>query len=267
MNDFSLVLPDGLSADLLITYIVGAGTFVGVMIIYRVMKIRHVRIDRMETLRRYRTNIHIDAPLPRYRRLIGDGAPANVLKIWIRYARSLRSHQMHGLRSRLSRAGHRSKEAVAIYVCCKLLLPMALMITSSFILYIVFPLIMPAVYRPAAVVVMVLIGFFGPDVVVFNTASKRRLALLKGVPDGLDLLVICAEAGLSLDSALHRVAEEIARSSPELADELGITSVELRIPTMSAGHSERKSATCSDLSRPAVPIDVGRGGGSPAGRW
>src|SRR5438309_11942346 len=41
----------------------------------------------------------------------------------------------------------------------------------------------------------------------------------------------------------------------------------LRIPTMSAGHSEPKSATCSDPSRPAVPIDVGRGGGSPAGRW
>ncbi len=39
------------------------------------------------------------------------------------------------------------------------------------------------------------------------------------------------------------------------------------IPTMSAGHSELKSATCSDSSRPAVPIDVGRGGGSPAGRW
>jgi len=42
---------------------------------------------------------------------------------------------------------------------------------------------------------------------------------------------------------------------------------EVRIPTMSAGHSEPKSATCSDPSRPAVPIDVGRGGGSPAGRW
>jgi integrase/recombinase XerC len=41
----------------------------------------------------------------------------------------------------------------------------------------------------------------------------------------------------------------------------------LRIPTMSAGHSELKSATCSDPSRPAVPIDVGRGGGSPAVRW
>jgi hypothetical protein len=41
----------------------------------------------------------------------------------------------------------------------------------------------------------------------------------------------------------------------------------LRIPTMSAGHFELMSATCSDSSRPAVPIDVGRGGGSPAGRW
>jgi len=48
---------------------------------------------------------------------------------------------------------------------------------------------------------------------------------------------------------------------------LGMAVFGLRIPTMSAGHSEPKSATCSDPSRPAVPIDVGRGGGSPAGRW
>ena len=58
-------------------------------------------------------------------------------------------------------------------------------------------------------------------------AAKRRQALRKGAPDGLDLLVICAEAGLSLDTALNRVAEEIALSAPELADELALTGVEL----------------------------------------
>lgn len=227
MIGFDLALPGSLSADMLITYIVGAGTFAGIVIVYRAMTIRRMHIDRMETLRRYRANIHIDAPLPRYKRFIGDGAPATVGKILARYARSLRSHQIHGLRSRLSRAGYRSKEAVAIYVCCKLLFPVILMIVCSFLLYIALPLAMPAIYRPVAIVIMVLVGFFGPDVIVFNTASKRRHSLLKGLPDGLDLLVICAEAGLSLDSALHRVSEEIARSSPELADELGITSVEL----------------------------------------
>jgi len=60
-----------------------------------------------------------------------------------------------------------------------------------------------------------------------NAASKRRLALQKALPDGLDLLVICAEAGLSLDAALNRVADEMTASAPALADELALTSVEL----------------------------------------
>jgi tight adherence protein C len=47
------------------------------------------------------------------------------------------------------------------------------------------------------------------------------------LPDGLDLLVICAEAGLSLDAALNRVSRELGLSSPDLADELGLTAVEL----------------------------------------
>ena len=47
------------------------------------------------------------------------------------------------------------------------------------------------------------------------------------MPDGFDLLVICAEAGLSLDAALERVSRELADASPELADELGLAAVEL----------------------------------------
>lgn len=49
----------------------------------------------------------------------------------------------------------------------------------------------------------------------------------RALPDALDLLVICAEAGLSLDAALKRVAEEIGHTCPELGDELGLTAVEL----------------------------------------
>ena len=85
----------------------------------------------------------------------------------------------------------------------------------------------PLQYRPLALVGAALLGFFGPDIYLSNVSSKRRHALRKALPDGLDLLVICAEAGLSLDTALNRVADEIATSSPEMADELGITSVEL----------------------------------------
>ena len=57
--------------------------------------------------------------------------------------------------------------------------------------------------------------------------NKRRAQLQKGLPDALDLLVICAESGLALDAALTRVAREMTRSAPELADEVGMTAIEL----------------------------------------
>src|SRR5690606_31613991 len=62
---------------------------------------------------------------------------------------------------------------------------------------------------------------------VKNATTKRQKALRKQLPDGLDLLVICAEAGLGLDAAFSRVSKEMVKSSPELADEVGLTSIEL----------------------------------------
>ncbi|MGE0109939.1 MAG: type II secretion system F family protein, partial [Bdellovibrionales bacterium] len=60
-----------------------------------------------------------------------------------------------------------------------------------------------------------------------NLSQKREEVLQKAFPDALDLMVICAEAGLSLDSSFDRVSKEMQMSAPELAEELGLTSVEL----------------------------------------
>jgi len=77
------------------------------------------------------------------------------------------------------------------------------------------------------ITVAVMFGAYFPDVMVKNAALKRQDKIRKGLPDGLDLMVICAEAGLSLDATLRRVADELAEASPELSDELGLTSLEL----------------------------------------
>ncbi len=71
------------------------------------------------------------------------------------------------------------------------------------------------------------LGFFLPDLVVKRQRKVRLLRLSRSLPDGLDLLVICAEAGLSLDAALKRVADEFITVVPELSEELLLTSVEL----------------------------------------
>jgi tight adherence protein C len=71
------------------------------------------------------------------------------------------------------------------------------------------------------------LGYKAPDLFVQNLVTKRTDALRKGLPDALDLLVICAEAGLTVDTAFNRVARELGRAYPELGDEFALTSIEL----------------------------------------
>jgi tight adherence protein C len=73
----------------------------------------------------------------------------------------------------------------------------------------------------------VLLGWMAPDIFVKNTAERRKEAITKALPEGLDLLTICVEAGLGLDAALNRVAKEVQNLSAELAFELQLTSIEL----------------------------------------
>jgi tight adherence protein C len=71
------------------------------------------------------------------------------------------------------------------------------------------------------------VGYFAPRVWVQNRITKRKKALRRALPDALDLLVVCAEAGLALNAALDRVVRELARSLPEIGDELGLLLIEL----------------------------------------
>jgi tight adherence protein C len=73
----------------------------------------------------------------------------------------------------------------------------------------------------------VLLGFYAPTMYLRNAAAKRAKKLQRSLPDGLDLMVICAEAGLSLDASMTRVGREIAGTSAVLAEELSLTAIEL----------------------------------------
>jgi len=81
--------------------------------------------------------------------------------------------------------------------------------------------------HPVFAIAMVFIGLKAPDIFIGNAKAKRTEAIRKGLPDALDLLVVCAEAGLTLDSALNRVAKELGRAYPELSDEFSLTAIEL----------------------------------------
>jgi tight adherence protein C len=71
------------------------------------------------------------------------------------------------------------------------------------------------------------LSYKAPDIWLKNKVTKRSHAIRKGLPDALDLLVICAEAGLTVDAAFGRVSKELGKAYPELGDEFGLTAIEL----------------------------------------
>jgi tight adherence protein C len=74
-----------------------------------------------------------------------------------------------------------------------------------------------------------ILGWRGPDVLLSRLAARRYVRLETGIPDALDLLVICAEAGLSLDHAIEQVSRVLSSSNPEVAEEFAATAAEMRI--------------------------------------
>ena len=74
-----------------------------------------------------------------------------------------------------------------------------------------------------------ILGWRCPEVVLSRLTARRRVRLETGMPDALDLLVICAEAGLSLDHAVEQVARALRASSPEVAEEFAATAAEMRV--------------------------------------
>jgi tight adherence protein C len=83
--------------------------------------------------------------------------------------------------------------------------------------------------RLALFVAALLIGWRLPDIVLSRLAAHRRLQIEQGLPDALDLLVICAEAGLSLDQSVEEVGRELADVNPSVAEEFATTAAEMRV--------------------------------------
>ena len=120
---------------------------------------------------------------------------------------------------RLSLAGFRNPQDVDTFLSCKLLGPILGILLATFA---------GADNFFFAALVLGVFGFFAPDMYLFRAIGKRKDKINKSLPDVLDLLVICMEAGLGIDQATLRIAGEIQHVYPELSEELLITSYEQR---------------------------------------
>lgn len=126
----------------------------------------------------------------------------------------------------LMQAGYRGKDAPEVFAFFKLIMPFVCgALAAGYVLFVAKNMSMTMSLVVCAGGAG--LGFLLPGIYIKNKAMKRIKDLRRALPDALDLLVICTEAGLSINQALNRVVEEIGRASPVVAEELGLLAVEL----------------------------------------
>ena len=231
--NFAKYLPAGISPDMVILALAAIAAAVTVLAVWQALLVRDPLGPRLKQLaeRRAALKAGLTAPPRRQRKERRKAKSVGLIRGFVNRFTVLKKRQGKSKVVRLAQAGYRSKDAPIVYVFAKATLPVVFGATAAFLIYIAKVYEMKPLYEALTTGGSILLGFFGPDLWIRNQAQKRQLQLRRGLPDALDLLVICAEAGLTVDAAFNRVAKELGRAYPELGDEFALTAIELSFLT------------------------------------
>lgn len=237
-------MPFGLQVEELIAF--GAAVFVAISIVtvWRTLLEKAPAQRRIKAISDRRAQLRQDLGAAKRRPKVET---LNVARRTLRYFKLMTGKPVENASAKLVRAGLRSRDAVTLFLFAKLCLPAALGIGAVVCIYVLEMFNLGPQGRLFASAGTVLVAFYLPDIYIKNLIDKRMHLLTRAMPDMLDLLVICAEAGLALDNALVRVSREIRMNSPEMADEMELTSAELGFM------SERRIALENLYKRTSLP--------------
>lgn len=129
--------------------------------------------------------------------------------------------------SNLRMAGYRKQSHIYIFLFFRLVLPAIMFLVALLYVFVIADMEHPFMLKLTIVLSVAYAGFYAPILFVRNQISKRQLSIRRAWPDALDLLLICVESGMGLESAFKKVAVEIGLQSPPLAEELVLTNAEL----------------------------------------
>ncbi|MET0269046.1 MAG: type II secretion system F family protein [Sphingomonas sp.] len=223
--------------------------------IYVATTVRNPMAKRVKALndRREQLKAGITASTSKRRTKLGQSTEAaDLLRGFLKSLSVLQDAQVRQAQIRLAQAGIRSKDWALAVIFGRMVLPIVLGGTVVVGIYLLGWFGDWSPMKKFALAAGSLVGSYKlPDILLKNMIDKRSAAIRKGLPDALDLLVICAEAGLTVDAAFHRVARELGRAYPELGDEFGLTAIELGFLT------DRRSAFENLAQR--VALDAVRG--------
>ncbi len=223
--------------------------------IYAALTVRDPMAGRVKALNERREQLKagiVASASKRRAKLVQKNETTDKLRSFLSSFKMLQEEQLKDAQVKLMQAGIRSKDLAVAVIFGRLVLPIVfggIAVTCIYFLD-MWPTLSPF-KRAGASAVALLLGYKAPDLFVGNKITKRTDAIRKGLPDALDLLVICAEAGLTVDAAFGRVSKELGRAYPELGDEFQLTAIELSFLT------ERRQAFENLATR--VALDAVRG--------
>ena len=154
-------------------------------------------------------------------------ATRNYIRAIVENFKLLNPANSESLRRKLAQAGQRGQGPLYAYAFFRFVAPFAFAGLAAMYYFLLTNFDMSVGTRVMICLGAGFLGFVGPGVILSNMVAKRQQSITKAFPDALDLMVICVEAGLSMEAGFHRVADEIQENSPELSEELGLTTAEL----------------------------------------
>jgi tight adherence protein C len=128
---------------------------------------------------------------------------------------------------KLAEAGYRGPGPISTFYFFRLIMPFVLAALVTLYLFGIKDFGWSVNFRAVLCCAGFVGGYYAPNLFLSNQATKRRQSIVQVFPDALDLLLICVEAGMSIEAALHKVSQEVGSSSVELAEELSLLVAEL----------------------------------------
>jgi tight adherence protein C len=212
------------------TLLSAVATFSVILAIYAATTVKDPMARRVKALneRREQLKAGIVASTNKRKKLTNRNQAADNVRQLLSQFKMLQEDQVQKTQIRLMQAGIRTKDLAFFIIFARFVLPVVLGITALVMIYVLNHWPNWGGFRRYMTVAGVLVGSYkAPDIWLKNKVNKRSHAIRKGLPDALDLLVICAEAGLTVDAAFGRVSRELGKAYPELGDEFGLTAIEL----------------------------------------
>jgi tight adherence protein C len=225
----------GVDVILVGTILIGIAAAAVMLAIYAAVTVKDPMAKRVKTLNARRAQLKtgmLTAGSRKRQSLVRRTETTDKMKETMEGMKVLQESQVKMIQQKLAQAGIRNKELAVVVLFARMVLPVVLGLIGVVVLY--WTEMFPdwgSMKRFMGFAALVVAGYKGPEVYLKNISTKRTKLIQKGLPDALDLLVICAEAGLTVDAAFGRVSRELGRAYPELGEEFALTAIELSFLT------------------------------------